>query len=304
MNKLEALRLFCAAADSGNFRQTALLLGVSPQAVTRAVAFLEQEFGDALFVRNTRTTAITPFGRQVYAEAKTALAHTDALFQQFSRKERESLAGPVRVALPEVDEWGLLEAVLHGLRDYPEIVPDWRSGNALSNTDREQIDVGVRVGVPQANDFIIHPAAPLRLQTVMSPELLARTGAPHSVADLRARFPLVGLLDINSGKLFEYDYPHTVFAPEAPAFIAPNNRHALQAVLQGRAAGQFAAWTVQPHIRQGRLKTVLPDDEMTLNWQLYVYRPRRHRHTARVKIVFDLLAEALTRFFHDETRTG
>ena len=37
MNRLEALRLFCAAAESGNFRQTARLLGVSPQAVTRAV---------------------------------------------------------------------------------------------------------------------------------------------------------------------------------------------------------------------------------------------------------------------------
>ncbi|PSJ79402.1 LysR family transcriptional regulator [Neisseria iguanae] len=299
MNKLEALRLFCAAAESGNFRQTALHLGVSPQAVTRAVSFLEQEFGDLLFVRNTRTSAITPFGRQVYAEAKTALSHTDALFQQFDRKEREVEAGLVRVALPEVDDFGLLEYVLEGLRDYPEIVPDWRGDNALANADRDQIDVGVRVGVPQENDFIVKSVAPLQLQTVMAPDLIGCMGEPRNTADLRMRFPLAGLLNLNSGRLFEYDYADGSFIPERPAFITPNSAHALQAVLQGRAAGQFAAWSVRTHIRQGRLKAVLAKEEVTLDWQLYVYRPRRHRNTARVKRVFDLLFEALVRQFEE-----
>ncbi|MCP1660836.1 LysR family transcriptional regulator [Neisseria perflava] len=294
MNKLEALRLFCAAAESGNFRQTALHLGVSPQAVTRAVAFLEQEFGGLLFVRNTRHTSITPFGQEIYAEARAALNHTDALFQRFSEKERTRETGLVRVALPEVDDFGVLEYVLDGLRDFPEIVLDWRSGNALSNTDREQIDVGIRVGPAPDGDFIIKPLAALHLQTVMAPALAEKLGEPATSHDLQQHFPLVGMLNINSGRLFEYDYPDGSFAPEQPAFITPNAAQGLQAVLQGRAVGQFAAWTVAEHIRAGRLKTVLPSQEMTLHdWQLYVYRPGRHRDTARVKRVFDLLAEAV-----------
>ncbi len=53
-NRLEALRVFCAAADAANFRDAAVRLAVSPQVVTRAVRELEEELGEPLFHRSTR----------------------------------------------------------------------------------------------------------------------------------------------------------------------------------------------------------------------------------------------------------
>ncbi|WP_320409204.1 helix-turn-helix domain-containing protein [Piscinibacter gummiphilus] len=44
-NPLEALRVFCVAAESGNFREAATRLSVSPQVVTRVVKALEDELG-------------------------------------------------------------------------------------------------------------------------------------------------------------------------------------------------------------------------------------------------------------------
>lgn len=96
-NKLDALRIFCLAAETQHFKQTAQMLGISPQAVSRSVHFLEQTFGEMLFIRNTRSTAITPFGEQVYREAQAALKQTDHLFQRFSLQERTREAGLVRV---------------------------------------------------------------------------------------------------------------------------------------------------------------------------------------------------------------
>lgn len=61
---------------------------------------------------------------------------------------------------------------------------DWRSGNKYSNTEREQIDLGVRVGVLPDNDLIVKPIAPLRLQTVMAPALRKELGQPKSIGDL------------------------------------------------------------------------------------------------------------------------
>ena len=37
LNRMEMIRIFCSAADCSNFREAATRLGVSPQAVTRAI---------------------------------------------------------------------------------------------------------------------------------------------------------------------------------------------------------------------------------------------------------------------------
>lgn len=265
--------------------------------MTRAIFFLEQEFGELLFIRNTRSTQITPFGEQVYADAKLALSQADDLFLKFRLQERTRFAGTVRVALPEMDDFDLLNKLLRRLRDYPEIVLDWRMGNSYSNTDIEQIDVGIRVGKIQDNDFIVKPIAPLTMQTVAAPELLARLGEPQSVDDLKARFPMLGIANANTGRVFEWDFAQESFVPPEPAFIGYQAAPMMQAALAGAGVAQFGAWQVRDAIRAGRLKRVLAEEEITLDWQLYVYRPKRHIQTARVKLVFDILCEELERWF-------
>ena len=54
LNRLEMLRIFCAAAESASFKAAATRLGTSPQTVTRAVKDLEEAVGEPLFHRNTR----------------------------------------------------------------------------------------------------------------------------------------------------------------------------------------------------------------------------------------------------------
>ena len=65
MNRLETLRVFCAAADAVNFREAASRLGVSPQVVTRAVRELELALGETLFHRSTRGVQLSSFGAQL-----------------------------------------------------------------------------------------------------------------------------------------------------------------------------------------------------------------------------------------------
>lgn len=85
--------------------------------------------------------------------------------------------------------------------------------------------------------------------------------------------------------------------PESPAFTSHHNPPSLQAVLHGLAVGQFADWSVREHLRAGRLHAVLADQDPVLDWHLFVYRPHRHQQTARVKRVYDALAQALHAFF-------
>lgn len=74
------LRIFCTAAESRNFKEAATRLGVSPQAVTRAVKDLEDHVGELLFHRNTRHNRITEFGEQLAVRARHSLQGVDAIF--------------------------------------------------------------------------------------------------------------------------------------------------------------------------------------------------------------------------------
>lgn len=51
---------FLQVAEQGSFRKAADVLGVSPQAVSQAVAKLEAELGVKLLARTSRTVSLTP----------------------------------------------------------------------------------------------------------------------------------------------------------------------------------------------------------------------------------------------------
>lgn len=68
MNKLEALKFFVTAAETLNFRETAVKLAISPSVVTRTISELENQLGEPLFKRNTRSILLTSFGELFYPE--------------------------------------------------------------------------------------------------------------------------------------------------------------------------------------------------------------------------------------------
>jgi DNA-binding transcriptional LysR family regulator len=80
LDKLDALKIFCTAAETLKFRETANRLGLAPQMVTRAIAELEQQLGEVLFLRNTRQMTLTPFGQQLWPKAELLLAESESLF--------------------------------------------------------------------------------------------------------------------------------------------------------------------------------------------------------------------------------
>jgi DNA-binding transcriptional LysR family regulator len=47
-NQLEMLRIFKVVAESLNFKEAAVRLGISPQSVTRAIKELEDQLGEPL----------------------------------------------------------------------------------------------------------------------------------------------------------------------------------------------------------------------------------------------------------------
>src|SRR5262249_3335178 len=70
---LPNLLAFCRTFERGNFTRAAKELRVTPAAVSRSVARLEQTLGAQLFRRTTRALAPTPAGSAYYAKCAAAL---------------------------------------------------------------------------------------------------------------------------------------------------------------------------------------------------------------------------------------
>ena len=95
LNRLEMLRIFCVAAEFKNFKEAAVRLHMSPQAVTRAIQELEALSGEMLFHRNTRQTRITHVGAALAVRARQSVEGVDQLFQSFQEDQQEQVRGTV-----------------------------------------------------------------------------------------------------------------------------------------------------------------------------------------------------------------
>ena len=292
MNRFSALKFFITAAETLNFREAAVKLAISPSVVTRTIAELESQLGEPLFKRNTRSIVLTSFGELFLPKAKRLLEDSDALFQ--TARDDDEMRGIVRITLFRLpNHERILYELLTALRPYPELLIDWRLDMMRLDTVEHRIDIGIRVGREPNPNFIIKSIAQVQHIFVASPDLLERLGAPKDFEDLRQRYPFSGLMNPETGKVWEFmlDGVNT-FVPRHLEFFSTDPDSQIQAALAGRAVVQANDLACKEHLASGRLVKVLPEIQQE-KWQLYLYRPYQTITPKRVMKVFEVLEKVL-----------
>ena len=290
LNRLEMLRIFCAAAEARNFKEAAIRLGISPQAVTRAVKELEGHVGEVLFHRNTRRVQISEAGARLALQAKAGVAGVDGLFER-RRESPEIVSGNVRITAPLGVGKDYLIPMLAELRSrHPELQFDLRLTDLAIDVVEEQIDIGVRMGFLRDSRYVARAVASVPFRIVGSPALIALHGVPRSLQAL-GDMPTIVSMDPNNGKAWPWFLAGgQQWSPRHPAFAIDDTRAECDAVVAGLGFGQIPEFQAWPLVREGRLVEVLPELAPE-PWDLYVYRPQRGPVPGRTRIVFDWLVE-------------
>lgn len=293
MNRFEALRIFCAAADSLSFRDAATRLGISPQVITRVIKKLEEELGELLFHRSTRGVRLTQFGESLALRSSQAIGGIEDIFSTGLSGAHEQLKGVVRVATPSVlGRRFVTRGLAPILANHLGLTVDLRLSEILADVVDEQIDIGVRIGPVRDSRFVARAVSTASLYFVGAPTLLRRVGIPAN-RDALLRTPLTMLIDRNTGRPWPLMFKDGVQAiPTNPVFITDDPENECEAVVAGIGFGQLPGHLAIPLCRDGRLVPLL-DQLNPPPSTMYVYRPHRTPVPARVRLIFDALCAIL-----------
>lgn len=292
-NKLEMLRIFCTVAESRNFKDAAILLGISPQAVTRAVKELEQQRGEILFYRSTRQMKITADGERLAQYARQAVNAVDTLLTVKPQPKSDEMRGTIRLTVSSVfGRKFIIPALTQFSLRYPDIVVDCILTDTHSDVIDERIDIGIRFGFLPDNRYVARELAKIHFFAVGTPELINQTGMPKRVDELDL-FPLTALIDHKTGRCWPWSFKNTrSFTPSNPRFITDDLEAEFQAVLDGVGFGHMPGFLALPYLKSGHLIQILENSAFA-SWGLYLYRPQRGPTSLRIRTLFDYLADIL-----------
>jgi DNA-binding transcriptional LysR family regulator len=295
LNRLEMLRIFVAAAEARNFKEAATRLGISPQAVTRAVQDLEAAQGELLFHRNTRGVQITTYGEHLAAQARDSVQRVDALFQPpaASADAQAEVEGVVRLTAPVALGRRLMLPVLTALgQQYPGLRFEVQFSDTHADVVDERIDIGVRYGSLRDSRYVARPVASPPFRTVGAPQLIAEHGKPKRIEDLHV-LPTTSLRDHSTGRAWPWYFAGGQhISPLNPRFLSSDSEAEFDAIMAGLGFGQLPGFMADQHIASGRLVAVLQKQQPD-PWDIYIYRPQRGPVPPRIRLVFDQLVAGM-----------
>lgn len=258
--QLGSIELFCLAAETGSFTAAANLAGVTPAAVSRSVARLEERLGVRLFVRTTRQMRLTDSGRLYYQQCRQALTQlVDAEREVTGQQSQPS--GLLRISVPTpYAHYRLLPKLPAFRRQFPDVQIDVHISNRNIDFADDGFDLAIRGKAPTDSGLIARTLEEAELVVVATPEYLREAGTPTSLEEL-AKHDCIQYQLPSSGRnlpwAFQRDGQWIELETSGNCACLDDYLGAVTLVKHGAGLMQTYRFTVQQALERGELCEVL-----------------------------------------------
>ena len=292
MDRFQLMSVFVAVAEEEGFAAGARRLGMSPPAVSRAVAMLEERLGVKLLDRTTRYVRVTDAGVRYLEEARRILADVEAAEESVAGGNAEP-RGQLTVTAPVL--FGRM-FVMPGIVDYLSRYPKTEVSAVLLdrsvNLLEEGIDVGVRIGELADSTMRALRVGRVRIVLCASPDYLNRQGTPRTPQDLPEHSTIAS--SAGSGAIhWRFDTGNGVRPVRVrPRLTVTTNDAAIEAAVRGFGITRLLSYQVAPLLAARKLMLLLEKFEPA-PWPVHIVHREGRYASAKVRAFVDLMAERL-----------
>ncbi len=281
-----ALGVFVRVVEQGGFTAAAGKLGLSPSAVTKTVARLEDELGTQLFNRTTRRLRPTDFGQEFYERCVHILADLEDAESTLKRGNVVS-RGRIRAVVPlSFGRVTLAPELPRFFERYPEISLELHFSDGTVDLIAEGFDLAVRTGAFSDSRLTTRLLTRGPQVTVAAQRYLEQHGEPDSPEALRDHNCLISRFGPEWSFRGADGLPFTLRV-QGNAVI--NSGDALrEAVVAGAGIGQGTWWLYRKDLERGDLKRILAGHEAEGAPVSVLYPPQRHL-PAKLRAFIDFL---------------
>lgn len=288
---------FLAVAESGSFRGAAARLQVTPAAISQAVKALETRVGMPLFLRTTRSVAVTEAGAGLLARLRPAATEIQGALGELSAS-RGQPAGLLKLSLPRI----ALDLVIFPLlplfhRAHPKIKVEIDVNDAFVDLMANGLDAGIRIGNVIERDMVaVRLTRKFQWCVVGSPDYFAAHGEPRAPKDLLDhecigyRFPSAKTI-----ARWQFREKGRDFSVDAPGSVVVNDHLSMVALAKSGLGLAYTADAVAAReLSAGALRSVLRPYLPTTQG-LYLYFPHRSQGQPKLRALIDFLVERRSR---------
>ncbi|MBN3813177.1 LysR substrate-binding domain-containing protein [Paraburkholderia sp. Ac-20347] len=258
INRSGELEVFVRVIESGGFSAAARAFGMTPSAVSKLIARLEQRLGTRLVNRSTRQLQLTPEGCAFYERGVRILSDLEEAERCAS--ENTLPRGRLRVnANVPFGHHFLLPLAPAFLALHPDVTLDIVLTDEVIDILEQRTDVAVRAGPLKSSNLVARKLGETRMLIVGAPAYLARHGTPVTPEQLLAHNRLgANYVRASSGWPLRHA-GEDIVVPVSGNAQASDGEALRQLALAGLGLARMAAFQVQRDIADGRLLPVLED---------------------------------------------
>lgn len=281
-------RAFLVTAEEGSLSAAARALRMTQPTLGRQVDALEEELDVVLFERAGRGLTLTPSGLALLEHVR-AMGEAAGRISLSAAGHSETIEGIVSIAASQAHAAFLLPPIIAKLRaQQPGIVIEVVASNQASNLKRREADIAIRAFQPTEPDFIARKVGDIPAQLYASHAYLESIGNPKLPYDLRnADFIGVDTTGVYLKGLNALGFNLT----ERNFTIICENYLVMWEMLKfGLGIGVMDGLIGD---REPLLRRAIP--ELGLKFPLWLVAHREVNTSRRIRLVFDLLAEVLSR---------
>lgn len=290
MSQLEGIDSFVRTVEAGSFAAAARRLGVTPSAVSRQVARLEDELGVPLLARTTRSLSLTHDGRAFHARCLRVLEELTEARDALARVRKQP-AGVLRVDAPvALGRQVFAPRLPDFLERYPDVDVELTLRDQLVDPFVEGSDILVRIGALRDSSLIARRLGESRLVMCGAPAYLRKRGTPTSPADL-ARHECLSYLRPDGRQTWRLRSGEQLLEIVPLGNLRVNDADVLAAhAVAGRGLVVVFDFLVADAIARGALVGVL-ESYAPPPWPIHALYPKNRHLVPKVGAFLDFLAE-------------